>query len=47
MAKHIAKKPTRPTHREPGTPRQPDWKKDRYEQRKLKVVSRRTITGGF
>ena len=46
MAKHNDyPKDTTPTQRDPD--RKPDWKRDRYEQRNLKVATRRQITGGF
>jgi hypothetical protein len=48
MAKHNDyPKANTPTQRDVKLTRQPDWKRDRYEQRNLKVTARRTITGGF
>ena len=35
------------TQRDLPLPKRQDWKRDRYEQRSLKVSTRRAITGGF
>lgn len=35
------------TYLDPKPASKQDWKRDRYEQRSLKVSTRRAITGGF
>jgi hypothetical protein len=48
MAKYDSKAKTTHTTRDPDTRRQHDWKRDRYEQRKLKNVLRdRGMKEGF
>ena len=46
MAKHN-NDPKKTTTRDADRQPKQDWKRDRYEQRNLKVTARRTITGGF
>ena len=47
MAKfNTTAKDTTTRHDDRPAPKQ-DWKRDRYEQRNLKVTARRNITGGF